>query len=288
MAVEQIIESVSISTADFTELADNILSSMVTQAGGVFEQVMDKFETYIDSTEVDDIQKQAAYAQFLKDVYSDINKQALSSALDLLKSNAQLSFERYKVEADYNAALKSIEKTNEDIILLGKTATKMDRENEILLVTKATADSQLVEQRAKLKKQYGVQETTTIVLGDGTSNYMQHTDGVWYKVNSSSQFVTTSGTVTTTPATNGVKAVVNSLGMTTTLANTTAPGAIDKQIAGYDFVNYKDVLKTMDERAALMQNAKVPETANEKAARLSLIKALATDIPAIANLTTLA
>ncbi len=54
---------------------------------------MDKFETYIDNTEVDDIQKQAAYAQFLKDVYSDINKQALSSALDLLKSNAQLSFE---------------------------------------------------------------------------------------------------------------------------------------------------------------------------------------------------
>ncbi len=36
MAVEQIIESVSINTADFTELADNILSSMVTQAGGVF------------------------------------------------------------------------------------------------------------------------------------------------------------------------------------------------------------------------------------------------------------
>lgn len=51
-------------------------------------------------------------------------------------------------------------------------------------------------------------------------------------------------------------------------------GAIDKQIRGYDMVNLKDTLKTMDERAALMQNAKVPETTGEKLMRKELMEAI--------------
>lgn len=39
-------------------------------------------------------------------------------------------------------------------------------------------------------------------------------------------------------------------------------------------VNLKDVLKTADERAALMQNAKVPETSGEKLLRKELIEAI--------------
>ena len=278
MAITQIIAEEQISQVAFTELADSILQSMVTQTGGAFETVMDKFESYLGQTETDEVQKQGAYAQFMKDVYSDINKQALTSAMDLLKSNAQLSYEKWKVEADYNAALAGIAKAQEELGLVALTNSKMTKENELLEKQKAMTDAQLLEQRAKLKKQYGVLETMTYRLGDGTSTYKQFTDGIWYKINVDGAYVTAANEVTTTPNTNGVPATITSMSMTTDVVNTVTPGAIDKQIAGYDYVNYKDVLKTMDERAALMQNAKVPENANEKMARLALIKALTTNV----------
>ena len=278
MAITQIITEEQISQVAFTELADSILQSMVTQTGGAFETVMDKFETYLDQTETDEVQKQGAYAQFMKDVYNDINKQALTSAMDLLKSNAQLSYEKWKVEADYNAALAGIAKAQEELGLVALTNSKMTKENELLEKQKAMTDAQLLEQRAKLKKQYGVLETMTYTLGDGASTYKQFTDGIWYKINVDGAYVTAANETTTTPNTNGVPATITAMSMTTDVVNTVTPGAIDKQIAGYDYVNYKDVLKTMDERAALMQNAKVAENANEKMARLALIKALTTNV----------
>ena len=274
----QIITEEQISQVDFIETADNILNSMVNQAGSAFETVMDKFETYLDQTSTDEIQKQAAYAQFMKDVYNDINKQALNSAMDILKSNAQLSYEKWKVQADYNATIVATAKLDEEKALVALTATKMTKENEILEKQKTLTDAQILEQRAKLKKQYGVMETTTTTLGDGTSTYKQFTDGLWYKVNVDGDYVTAADEVTTTPNIDGVQATITSMSMTTDIVNTTTPGAIDKQIKGYDYVNYKDILKTMDERAALMQNAKVPENDNEKMARLALIKALTTDV----------
>jgi len=48
-------------------------------------------------------------------------------------------------------------------------------------------------------------------------------------------------------------------------------GAIDRQIEGYTRLNYKDMLKTMDEKASLMQNAKIPESLYEKASRMELM-----------------
>ena len=278
MAITQIIAEEQISQVAFTELADSILQSMVTQTGGAFETVMDKFKTYLDQTEIDEVQKQGAYSQFMKDVYNDINKQALTSAMDLLKSNAQLSYEKWKVEADYNAALAGIAKAQEELGLVALTNSKMTKENELLEKQKAMTDAQLLEQRAKLKKQYGVLETMTYTLGDGTSTYKQFTDGIWYKINVDGAYVTAANEITATPNANGVPATITSMSMTTDVVNTITPGAIDKQILGYDYVNYKDVLKTMDERAALMQNAKVPENANEKMARLALIKALTTNV----------
>jgi len=142
-----------------------------------------------------------------------------------------------------------------------------------------------------------------------------YTDGNYYKTNTAGQFVNASDAVitnplteagvlatTTTPDTNGVTKVITDpsvegeIAITSTpqldgiaglvsastltydINNTSTPGAIDKQIAGYDYVNYKDVLKTMDERAALMQNAKVPESASEKLVRAALIRELTTTI----------
>ena len=292
-----------ISSIDFIELADNILQSMVTQTGGAFETVMDKFESYLDQTGVDEIQKQSAYAQFMKDVYSDINRQALTSAMDLLKSNAQLSYEKWKVEADYNFTVAQTEKMTEETGLVALTNTKMTLENELLEISKLMNKEQLLEQRAKLKKQYGVLDGYEINL-DFTDDkkyayVVVNGIGEFYRVNAQGEYLMNQAEVTaynsTVPAPNplyvyGVtttadiakaeKAVISSqVQVGAAVVNTVTPGAIDKQILGYDYVNYKDVLKTMDERAALMQNAKVAESPKEKEARVALIKALTPDVP---------
>ena len=297
------IQQQQISSIDFIELADNILQSMVTQTGGAFETVMDKFESYLDQTGVDEIQKQSAYAQFMKDVYSDINRQALTSAMDLLKSNAQLSYEKWKVEADYNFTVAQTEKMTEETGLVALTNTKMTLENELLEISKLMNKEQLLEQRAKLKKQYGVLDGYEINL-DFTDDkkyayVVVNGIGEFYRVNAQGEYLMNQAEVTaynsTVPAPNplyvyGVtttadiakaeKAVISSqVQVGAAVVNTVTPGAIDKQILGYDYVNYKDVLKTMDERAALMQNAKVPETTKEKAARVALIKALTPNVP---------
>jgi len=44
-----------------------------------------------------------------------------------------------------------------------------------------------------------------------------------------------------------------------TLANTTEPGAIDKQITGYDRVNQKDLVKTLNEVRTMYANAQAEE-----------------------------
>jgi len=269
----------TISQVDFTEIADSILDRMVNQAGSAFETVMDKFETYLDQTGTDEVQKQAAYAQFMKDTYSDINKQALSSAMDLLKTNAQLSYEKWKIESEYNLTNTRAAKENEELTLVGLTATKMQKENELLELNKLSTNMQILEERAKLKKQYGVLEQINYTLGDGNSNYKQYTDGLWYKINDNNEFVKENGDATTTPDSNGVVATITSMSMSTDVIDTATDGAIDKQIKGYDLVNYKDVLKTLDERAALMQNAKVAPTVNENLARNALIQEIANGVP---------
>jgi hypothetical protein len=77
MALTQPIAQVKINSIDYIELTERILLALTTQKGGIFEEVMDKFQDYLDSDDsIDNIQKQAAYAQFLKETYGDLNKQA--------------------------------------------------------------------------------------------------------------------------------------------------------------------------------------------------------------------
>lgn len=313
----QVIQGESINKEDYIELTEKILTALTTQNGGVFEDVMDKFQTYLDSDDtIDNVQKQAAYAGFLKDVYSDLNRQALTSAMDLMKSNAQLSYEKYSVEAAYNSMLASVQKSTEEVVLLGKQSAAADKNNALLDQQLLMAKAQLVEQLAKNQKQYGVASGYTVTLNSAEDKYrtavLNQSSGVleFYETNALGDYLLSQaevdlvnaantawnaanptdpeypkittyvvGDLTTTDISKAQRFTTNEVINVGSSLVSTNQGAIDKQIKGYDYVNYKDVLKTADERAALMQNAKVPETTNEKAARLALIKALTTGVP---------
>lgn len=251
MALEQTIETIQISKTEFQELASDILSSMVSGTNSPFSDMMDRFENYLENgSDLDPTQRQAAYADMLKSTYMDINKQALTSALDLLKSNEQLVLERYQTEASYNKALEDIKTSAEQTALAAKQVTGQDRTNRLTLEKIAESKLGQAKLQAELKKQWG----QTVTIGDDVTTEVD--DG--------------NGTVTTT-------VVYGSAA----IADTGEDNVIDKQITGYDRVNQKDALKTMDERAALMQNAKIPETVNEKVARLALIKAITPNISEI-------
>ena len=85
----------------------------------------------------------------------------------------------------------------------------------------------------------------------------------------------TYGTATTTDPEKAERGVANSVTVGTTIPNIDHyEGAIDKQIKGFDVINYKDVLTTMDQRVALMQNAKIPESNAEDDLRADLISAI--------------
>lgn len=312
-----------LNSTDFVELANKIVQGLVTQNGNVLEDVIDKFSAYLDSdTTIDNVQKQSAYAGFLKDIYSDINKQALGSAMELMKTNLQYQYEKYNVQASYNQTLIGIQKTAEEIIIAGKQSVAADKNNALLDVQLLMAKAQLIEQKAKNEKQYGVaNESYTLTLDNADGKFvapmLDNTSGMieFYEtdvngvlmlnqagvdlVNAENTAWNTAnptdpaypkkttyvvGELTTTEVTKAHRFT-----STTTSATvgsrllSTGQGAIDKQIKGYDYVNYKDVLKTLDERAALMQNAKIPQTAGEKAARLALIKSVTSglaDMPA--------
>lgn len=238
----QTIDTVSISTEDFKDLSAEILDSLVSGTDSPFNSMMDKFENYLESgeAELDPTQRQAAYADMLKSTYSDINKQAMATALDLLKTNEELTLERYKTEASYNKLLAEIDNAAEQKNLLTKQVIGADRDNE--LSTERITESKLTQAktRVELSKQWGV----TATLGANTSVEVDNGDG----------------TVTTT-TTYG----------TTTVADTGEDSVIGKQILGYGMVNLKDILKTMDERQALLMNAKVDITDEEKTFRSSLV-----------------
>lgn len=259
----------------FKELAADILETLVHGDTTPFKDMKETLETYLDGdSELDPAQRAGIYADFLKDAYSTINQQALTSAMTLLKANADYELSTLTVEIDYNTKLASLPKVEAESIIAQKKIVHTDKEYEILTADKTVKDTQIAEQRAKLKKQYGVTENVVQVLGDGTSKYKQFTDGIWYKVNVSGLFVDALDVVTITPNVDGVIAEINAISISSTLEDTVKPGALDKQIRGYDMVNIKDALKTCDERAALMQNAKIPETPGDKLLRKELLEAI--------------
>lgn len=244
MAIEQIIETVGVNKLEFQELAGDILNNLVSGINSPFNEMMDKFEAYLENnTELDATQKQAAYADMLKTTYSQTNSQALSSAMDLLKSNEQLVLERYNTEAGYNKILKDMALAEDQKELLAAQKIGQDKANQ--LADQKVQESLLTQAKleAEINKQWG--KTVSISY---TPRIVETVDGV----------------TTETDSTYSI-----------TVGETGLDNVIDKQIKGFDMVNLKDLLKTADERAALMQNAKVPETTAEQQFRAALVNYIA-------------
>ena len=233
-------------------------------------------EDYLDNApDLDATQKAGIFTATLKDMYKDINSQVLATSLEALKLNSSFELEKYNVEGSYNKALATIVKTEEEVKLVVAQTAKTLKEADVLGEDTAIKAAQVVEIRAKLKKQYGVIEEVVMQLSDDVNDqFRQYTDGVWYKVDANGSFIDLLDVIISDPTIDGVQAVVQTTAITSTLDNTVRPGAIDKQITGYDMVNFKDVLKTLDERTALMQNAKVPETPGEKKMRKELLEVI--------------
>lgn len=266
-----------INKADFKELASDLIDTLVNGDTSPFKDAQGVMTDFLDNADtMSDNQKANAYADFLLSAYKDINTQAMNTAMDLLKSNEQLKLETYKTKASYDSTMASIEKivADTDVAVVNKRIA--DKNLEVLEQDRLLKKLQTVESRAKLKKQYGVVENSTQQIGDGTNSYKAFTDGIWYQIRTSDNaFVKADGTITTTPNVDGIPAIITGKVTTSeTLENTVKPGALDKQIRGYDMVNFKDIIKTMDQKAALMQNAKVQEDPNEKILRTKLIGAV--------------
>lgn len=258
------------------EVATDLLDSLVHGDTSPFKDMKDVLEDYLETApDLDATQKAGIFADTLKSMYKDINNQVLSTAVEVLKSNSAFELEKYKTQAAYNQAIATIPKTEEEVKLVAAQTLKVQKETEILGEDRIIKEAQLLEMRAKLKKQYGVTEEVVLTLSDDANDkFKQFTDGIWYKVNTNGEFIDILDAVTLTPDVDGVAAEITNLSISSTLQNTAKPGALDKQIVGYDMVNLKDVLKTMDERTALMQNAKIPETPGEKLMRKELLEAI--------------
>jgi hypothetical protein len=237
----QEIQAVQISEAAYRETVSNILETLVHGAMSPFNDMMQKYEDYLDkATDLDVTQRQAAYADMLKSTYSEVSKQAMQYAMDLHKSNSELVIARFNAEASYNKALAEIALAEEQKALVASQAVGSERENQLRI--ERIAESKLTQAKvlAELKTQWG----QDVTLGSSTTTTVTNPDG----------------SVTATTSYGG-----------TTIEDSGKDSVVQKQIRGYDVVNYKDVLKTLDERAALMQNAKVQEQPWEVHLRAELL-----------------
>ena len=330
--------SITIDDFEFKELTRELIENSITSESSPFQYMKELLREELDSaTDLDSNQRAGIYAGFLKESYSDINKQAMNTALDLLKSNKQLELERYQTEINYNKVLQDIENAAEAKYSILKDNILKDKEAELYDLKKAWQEYQSLEIRAKLQKQYGVTNSVTMVVGGAGELFSPVTleNGAieWYKTTSNGSYLATEeevnrvntensdwnnanlrpesyaddtltaddadelnewypdqdpafaedddsqtavdlnvswnaanekptdyevGIMTTTDYTVAQKGAVSSTTIGSELINTTNPGAIDKQIVGYDKVNEKDALKTINELQSMLANAQVP------------------------------
>jgi hypothetical protein len=230
-----------ISESEYKDSVISILDTLVNNSASPFNEAIDKFEAYLDNaTDLDDTQKQSALAGMLKDTYASLSKLAMQYAMEIHKTNSQLELDTYKVEADYNRAASDIAYRDAQTALV--SSQKIESDKAIDMSEEKISESRLAQ--AKLKAEIERQWGYTVTPGAIERTEVTNPDG----------------SVTTT----------TSYG-TTTITESGKDNVIAKQIRGYDLVTYKDVLKTLDEKAALMQNAKVPESFEDKELRAELI-----------------
>ena len=277
---------------DYETLVRELVANSIDDDSSPFYKVRRilKDELDADST-MDPAQKVGVLAGFLKDTYSDINKQAMTAALDLMKTNQQLVLEKYKVESEYNKANQEWTNGQEVQLGLAKDNTLKDKEVELAdeKITNQKLDNYKI--RAELKKQWGVYETISATYGDGsgyvTGVGMQDGTIRFYKADIDGNLLANQATVDAYNTANGTSEVYGVFTTTNTLEaelvrgssaqvstdinKTIEPGAVDKQIIGYDQVNQKDMMKTYNELYGMLSNSQntVPCWIGEAIAMLS-------------------
>ena len=184
MSTTVTIQDVEVVVNDFKLLTNELVMNAVGNETNAFNTVKRELKEELNkSTELDTEQKIGVFVEFLKDAYTTANKQAMATALDILKTNETLKLDAIKLEVAAtlekqraNNLVEEKEGITKDNLLKGK-------ELELADLKIAAQKYTNLEARAKLKKQFGIREETSYQLGDGESLYAQY-DNSWYKVNS--------------------------------------------------------------------------------------------------------
>jgi len=244
----------TIDDAKFKDLVKELMENSLSGDTSPFNNVKEILNLELEkSPDLDVNQKAGIISDFLRDTFMDLNKQAMTMALDILKTNEELKLKTYATESEYNLSLKKGENmVIENSILLKGLELKAE---ELAIAKEKVLQTKLeqVEIRAKLKKQYGVMDTVTYQAADGTATYAQFTDGRWYEADPVTGDWILDGNNNMIPM-----LISGNTPIVEQLMNTPEPGALDKQIAGYDKVNYKDLIKTYHENISMLANAQVP------------------------------
>jgi len=160
----------TIDDAKFKDLVKELMENSLSGDTSPFNNVKEILNLELEkSPDLDVNQKAGIISDFLRDTFMDLNKQAMTMALDILKTNEELKLKTYATESEYNLSLKKGENmVIENSILLKGLELKAE---ELAIAKEKVLQTKLeqVEIRAKLKKQYGVMDTVTYQAADGTA-----------------------------------------------------------------------------------------------------------------------
>jgi len=251
------IKTLEVDSSELIILTNDLVENSIGESGGfnAAKRLLKEELDNLDSTKMDDVQKAGVFAGFVKDVYLDINKQAMQMAFNILKTNEELTLSKYKTEVDYD-------KMRADIAMLqeqkeGIVKDNLLKEKELLVSDEKVAIARYdkLDKIAKLKKQMGVEPTTYTTRTITNGSYYSIYNGASYITDGGGNFLDSDGNATEDPE-QYVRVVFDSVDVVSdVVGNTSTPGAIDKQIVGYDQVNRKDLIKTVNEVRGLLVNA---------------------------------
>ena len=106
-----IISNTEINKVEFKQIVVDLLEDFVHGDASPFKDVKSLLEDYLDNaTDLEATQKAGIFSDWLKGAYGDINKQVMGTAIDILKTNASLDFERYGAESGYNLQVDNVDK----------------------------------------------------------------------------------------------------------------------------------------------------------------------------------
>jgi len=260
MAAVITIPAANINTTEYKELVKDLLEELVANDTSPFKTAQDSVDAYLDSADLDSTQKATIYSDFMMKAYTQVNQQAMNTAMDLLKTNEELALKRYEVEASVNVQNETKDKITADISKTSKEELVAEATRELTVAKVATEEMVGLEMVAKLRKHYGYSANISTTLDATTTAAL--TAFRTSLADELALLVSPADDTQITILTEQIAALDDQLSRNvSTLGIDNGNGSIDKQIVGYDKVNYKDALKTINEQIALTTNAGVAPAA---------------------------